>query len=409
MMKRIFLSILCGFLCVQFLSANPKNKKILRVGGMELAPYGYGSMTTHPHQPNDSTNTEFANYYAKISLWIGGITEAGDTLLTSTELHSNAKAEGFRPQKMAQDTTDVLQIGNVEFTTIAVCQDFENGWEVEQFTVGLKDYSAGLLLFVIRNSGKKGKIKNVYAGVHWDFDVPNAENHPTSDDDWLAIENSAYEISDFATNNGLRIEALFSPTRQNYWRRSQSPGNGQALYDLMKENNPGSPADTADYHFYLGSGPYNVQSGEEIPLLYSLQPLENGLSKSNLNEILPLKIAEFSRGRKLASLEEAIETAETLDVNVPASYELFQNHPNPFNPSTQITFQLPQSETVRLEIFNALGQVVKRLLDESLPAGRYRVTWNGNDQQGRPVSSGIYIYRLSTRQFQEQKKMLLIR
>ncbi|RME24643.1 MAG: T9SS C-terminal target domain-containing protein, partial [Candidatus Zixiibacteriota bacterium] len=84
------------------------------------------------------------------------------------------------------------------------------------------------------------------------------------------------------------------------------------------------------------------------------------------------------------------------------------NHPNPFNPSTQISFNLPQAGSVNLTIYNMLGQKVRTLIaDDFLSAGEHTVTWDGSNADGRHVASGIYLYRLTTEAETLTRKMLL--
>jgi hypothetical protein len=95
---------------------------------------------------------------------------------------------------------------------------------------------------------------------------------------------------------------------------------------------------------------------------------------------------------------------------LPQNFDLKQNYPNPFNATTQIRFDLPKSSHVKLEIFNVLGQKVKTLVDEELQAGYKQVTWDGKDQRGNLVSTGIYFYRIrAENQFTDMRKMLLIK
>ncbi len=89
-------------------------------------------------------------------------------------------------------------------------------------------------------------------------------------------------------------------------------------------------------------------------------------------------------------------------------FHLFQNFPNPFNPKTTIEFQLPKSQEVNLTIFNTLGQKIRVLFSGYKEAGSYRYQWNGIDDNGSPVSSGIYFYQLKTNNFIDTRKMLLI-
>ena len=87
---------------------------------------------------------------------------------------------------------------------------------------------------------------------------------------------------------------------------------------------------------------------------------------------------------------------------------LLQNHPNPFNPSTLIPFQLSERGHVRMDVYNILGQRVVTLIDEERPAGLHRVQWDGTDRLGRGVSAGVYIYRLSTGDWHDARKLMLL-
>jgi hypothetical protein len=94
---------------------------------------------------------------------------------------------------------------------------------------------------------------------------------------------------------------------------------------------------------------------------------------------------------------------------LPGEYVLFQNYPNPFNPETNISYQLPRAGHVSLMVFNVLGQVVHKLVDEDQTPGKYLVSWNGIDQTGCPVASGVYFYQLVAGEFRQVRKMLLLK
>ncbi|MGB2768618.1 MAG: FlgD immunoglobulin-like domain containing protein, partial [Candidatus Zixiibacteriota bacterium] len=111
-----------------------------------------------------------------------------------------------------------------------------------------------------------------------------------------------------------------------------------------------------------------------------------------------------------------LEVQEPTDVedladnpNAPKSFTLFQNQPNPFNPVTQITYQLPEACQVRVTIYNVRGQRVRTLHDGRQSAGRHTLNWDGRDTGGRLLSSGIYLYRLEAGQFHQTKKMTLMK
>ncbi len=100
---------------------------------------------------------------------------------------------------------------------------------------------------------------------------------------------------------------------------------------------------------------------------------------------------------------------------IPATYELSQNFPNPFNPSTKIQFALPRESAVKLTVYNILGQEVIRLVDEVRSAGYHTVDWNGNNSYANRVSSGVYFFRLEAKDangmvpFTSLRKMILLK
>lgn len=100
---------------------------------------------------------------------------------------------------------------------------------------------------------------------------------------------------------------------------------------------------------------------------------------------------------------------ECIDNNIPATYDISQNYPNPFNPSTEIKFAVPKTERVRIAIYNSIGKLVRVLVDDNFTPGYYKVTWNGEDNNGKKVSSGVYLYRMETPSFSETKKMVLLK
>ncbi|NQT26840.1 VCBS repeat-containing protein [candidate division KSB1 bacterium] len=93
----------------------------------------------------------------------------------------------------------------------------------------------------------------------------------------------------------------------------------------------------------------------------------------------------------------------------PESFQLSQNFPNPFNPVTTIAYQLPEDSNVSLKIFNNKGEVVKVLIEGYKRVGSHKINWDGRDEKGVLVPSGIYLYQITTSSFSQSNKMLLIR
>jgi hypothetical protein len=152
----------------------------------------------------------------------------------------------------------------------------------------------------------------------------------------------------------------------------------------------------------------------------------NGLDLNDKDKTL-LAVYRYENGRwiRLESfLEENRVCAKVKDLGIfrliydpvgkhlagiPERFELFQNHPNPFNPETQIRYDLPVSGHVKLSIYNVLGQRVRILVDEMQDAGHKSVIWDGRDNSGQEVASGIYFYKISAENYRKTKKMVLLK
>jgi hypothetical protein len=138
-----------------------------------------------------------------------------------------------------------------------------------------------------------------------------------------------------------------------------------------------------------------VVSGNEIYIVGVLLSAAGGI---NGDEIPSYGIAHWT------------ETVVGIDDRpAPSISSLDQNFPNPFNPVTTIRFQLEESSRVRLDIFDVRGALVRTLVDGARPAGGNLVTWDGKNDSGQTVSSGVYFYRLTADDFSHTKKMVLLK
>jgi hypothetical protein len=95
--------------------------------------------------------------------------------------------------------------------------------------------------------------------------------------------------------------------------------------------------------------------------------------------------------------------------DIPASYELGHNYPNPFNPLTVISYNLPVYSHVTIDIYNVLGEKIKTLVNESASEGSYITIWNGLNDLGKAVNSGIYFYRMTAGDYSSVKRMVLMK
>jgi hypothetical protein len=105
-------------------------------------------------------------------------------------------------------------------------------------------------------------------------------------------------------------------------------------------------------------------------------------------------------------------TTDVSDIGAPEApreYALNRNYPNPFNPQTHVEFTLPRKSFVNVAVFDILGRRIRVLVNEEMTAGLKRVTWDGRDENGQEVSSGVYLCRMNAGGFSDARKMLLLR
>jgi flagellar hook assembly protein FlgD len=96
-------------------------------------------------------------------------------------------------------------------------------------------------------------------------------------------------------------------------------------------------------------------------------------------------------------------------IGLPEVFALHNNYPNPFNPVTNISYDIPEVAQVTLEIYNVTGQKVRTLAQGQHEPGRYRIQWNATNDYGNPLSSGMYIYRIRAGDFVSVKKLILMK
>ena len=155
-----------------------------------------------------------------------------------------------------------------------------------------------------------------------------------------------------------------------------------------------------------GTSIYRAEEGEEFRVL-TPEPLPAGIGAYIDGDVLP--------GRSYSYYILALDTdggypSRTLTVDLPPKpLTLYQNYPNPFNPTTSIAFFLPEPCRVKVTIFDVQGKRVRSLVDDSWDAGRHFLLWDGKNDSGKSVGSGIYYYRLSAGKKRQTRKLVVLR
>ncbi|MCK6621491.1 MAG: T9SS type A sorting domain-containing protein [Calditrichaceae bacterium] len=254
------------------------------------------------------------------------------------------------------------------------------------------------------------------------FDYTFVERNSPSEQDTSA-GYLTLEIRNLACGGGyLQLDSLLRS------RPITIPANASPQYQLLIHfHNLNFPVDSSAVlvEAAFEAGP-NIHSLGKLRLK-QLLPFNNGQTHI-LAQTLP---AGHLRG-KTGRLKFRFETLSPLISNVvvrrpergvpplakpgadssstlPTRFELSQNYPNPFNPTTTITLSLPQDSRVSLQVYDVTGRKVRTLADQPLPAGGHKIAWDGRNEGGEPVSSGVYIYRVVAGGFVESRKMVLMR
>ncbi len=275
--------------------------------------------------------------------------------------------------------------------------------EIQQKTYSWNSYPDSnyvIMEYSIRNNGDTS-LNNIYAGLFFDWDIVTYSNcGGYSADENLGYMYYLYGFDDDSNYRGLVVinpEGVASyRLRDNafseyyIWPESDKyAALSEGLVDITNT----SKVDLAQI---LSTGPYNLGTGQSDTAVFAV------VAANNLD------------GLKLAALEANDKYYAATDIQysendqLPDNYYLFQNHPNPFNPSTTISFSLKNRQNVLLSVYNILGEKVVDLIEEKLPAGFHSITWDGSDNNAQ-VASGIYFYRLSVENSSYSRKMVLLK
>ena len=229
------------------------------------------------------------------------------------------------------------------------------------------------------------------------------------DDGFGGADSTTFIISVIAENDPPQPFALISPVEQFYstwppmidfiWEKSMDPEGSSISYFWVLSSSEDfadslSYAMTADTAYTFPTGGVIKQNGHFYWKVLAISNSDSYFSEAtNVGHFL-------------------VATADVDDIaqgEQPTEFKLMPNYPNPFNPETHITYHLAEITRVRLEVFNQMGAVIRVLAAGEKAAGVHSVTWDGRNDQGQQVSSGVYFYRIQSDKQQFIEKMLLMK
>ena len=190
------------------------------------------------------------------------------------------------------------------------------------------------------------------------------------------------DLTDKETFEVILLDPAYYPTQT---------GDGEIIFQYMRVEEPG------------GCTVGIENSTEDIGLQYVF----NEQYDPTANELVDGLAIKFTT--KVPSVVSVGENGDQTNGTLPTTYSLEQNYPNPFNPATRISYALPEPGFVKLCVYDINGSLVKTLVDKQHQAGRYQVIWDGDNQSGSKVSTGVYFYRLQANSFVQVRKMILLK
>lgn len=284
---------------------------------------------------------------------------------------------------------------------------------------GIRTNAVGSTLYRVN-----GQLGDAY--YYKDIDLPNILSIAFDNSGNLyaaTTANQLYQIDSLTGNSSLvstmqasRIAIAFNPLNNELWGSVKNP-TGTPKDRIIKINlltgdttrigQTGFGVNTTAITFDEAGKLFGIKgTGTTISDLFSIDTLSAVGTIIGSVGVADLKALGYSLANITAVEEETILT--------PTNFILEQNYPNPFNPTTQIKFALPVNSSVRITIYNLLGEAVRELVNSDLNSGVHTVQWNSEDFSGKKVSSGIYFYKVKANgvdgsEFNQVRKMILLK
>lgn len=265
-----------------------------------------------------------------------------------------------------------------------------------------------LVKYLIENMNST-PVSDFYFGMFFDWDM---------DGEFYATNNAAYDSSrklGYAFDSGGGPEtfvgsAILTEGHPNFkaiFNNEELDPSGWGIYDGFTDTEKWQAisggtvfveSGPEDISYTIASGPHSIGANQTVEIVFALAAGEN------LQDLQDNIDAAKTRWEELVSTN-----VENLNPAMPAQFFLQQNFPNPFNPTTVINYQLAQHGQVELNILNVNGQLVKRLINGNQGAGLYTIAWDGKNDEGQILPSGTYFYQITAGEFQQVRKMILLK
>lgn len=226
-------------------------------------------------------------------------------------------------------------------------------------------------------------------------------------DNWIGVHPDAligYDVKDATEPPGIGKQLAL------YFENDPSEHSAPLTFDIRPDTEDGYTWDMVLQNS-TGEKALTLETeAVDFPQNFGLAVVDISNNRSIHSFPYSFESSTQNRFKVAAGTGEYVKQAlAEIEASLPDRFELLRNYPNPFNPNTTIRYALPKAGRVHLTIYNLLGQKVRALVDEHRETGRWEVMWNGTNEFGKQVASGVYFYVLRTPDFQQSRKMLLLR
>jgi hypothetical protein len=325
-------------------------------------------------------------------------TEYTDALLVASE-----PDEVYAVAVMEKNATGTVWFDNVDCGTAE--------WSMGVFNADCET-PVGWLYWSDGTNGFAGLVSDtVHSGDHGVL----LYEKDTADDEMVfysipypATANKWYKFSVWIKTDSINTDSLAYPTNVMKDRDNNRMGITFIWHTTAE---PNVWQETGGDNFYYIDQRNSSSDWTEYSVVAQAPPEAGGIAMRARFTSFPTGYAWFD-DFSIEEVQAVIVSIENPGTNISTisnAYGLMQNYPNPFNPETIIEYQVPARGQVELVIYNMLGQKIRTLINENKPAGTYHVLWNGKDDSGNRVATGIYIYQLRGTNALITKKMMLIK
>ena len=339
----------------------------------------------------------------------GGIKveEGGALTLQHCEIYDAKVGVDVEPIISTVTTIDIAETDFIHNYTGVKLDHRSQFLEATLDNVLFHDNLNGLDIYSDSSEGNEMELINAtIAGNHYGISVVSRG----SSGHQFTVKNTIIDNNDYGIDAGYGGSPVVNVKYSDFY------ANSTALYgDLSGWSVPPSSSDHSgnnDNHDYDPS--FVDEDEDDFHLQATSDLIDEGDPTMREADNSTINMGRYGGTAEYTSVSSGDGTSSTKPTvlkteDTPLVFSLSQNAPNPFNPETIISYSLPQSEQVKLVIYNVLGQQIRTLVNAFKPAGRYRVVWNSKDDFGHSVSSGIYFYQITAGEFLDTRKMLILK